>query len=140
MVDLNTLEKITNELIDIYGIKTPPVPIESMLQRPPMKGMWDDLDASMLSGSFINVTDRYSPRMSLARLLARHIVSTGWGKERGLTEIAGDEATLYTFARMLMMPSNMLATLSPSARTPEWMSLHFEVPLEDAELRLQELA
>src|SRR5215207_5371028 len=111
MADLGTLEKITNELIDIYGIKTPPVPIESMLQRP-MKNMWDELDASMLSGSFINVTDRYSPRMSLARLLARHIIGTEWAKERGLDNVTGDEALLYTFARMLMMPSNMLASLS----------------------------
>lgn len=137
-MDRQQLEAIANELIALYGVQGSPVPIERMLQRP-LNGMWEELDVSQLSGSFINISNRYSPRMSLARLLARHIVGSPWGKERGLGEIARDEELMRAFARMLTMPSSLIAVLSASARTPEWMSTHFEVPPDDAEARLQEV-
>jgi hypothetical protein len=37
------------------------------------------------------------------------------------------------------MPSSLVRVLSATARTPEWMSVHFEVPTDDADIRLQEL-
>lgn len=122
----------------MYGVQAPPIPIESMLQHP-LDDMWEELDITKLSSSFINISNYYAPRMSLARLLARHIVGSSWGKERGLTEIAKNEDLMRAFARMLMMPSNLISVLSPNARTPEWMSTNFEVPPEDAEIRLQEV-
>lgn len=132
------LERIVNSLIDLYDIQGPPVPIESMLQHP-LDAMWEKLDISKLSGGFINVTDYYAPRMSLARLLARQIAGSDWGKERGIDAIGTDEDMVRAFARMLIMPSNLLTALSANARTPEWLSIHFEVPADDALLRLQEL-
>jgi hypothetical protein len=138
MIDTQQLETITNDLINFYGIQDPPVPIESMLQRP-LDDMWEELDISKLSSSFINVNDYYSPRMSLARLLARHVVESSWGQERGLDEIAENEEKMRAFARMLMMPSVLVKALSASARNPEWISVHFEVPVDDAEMRLHEL-
>src|SRR5688500_1266303 len=138
MIDTQQLETITNDLINFYGIQDPPVPIESMLQRP-LDDMWEELDISKLSSSFINVNDYYSPRMSLARLLARHVVESAWGQERGLEEIAENEEKMRAFARMLMMPSVLVKALSASARNPEWISVHFEVPVDDAEMRLHEL-
>ena len=138
MIDTQQLEIITNDLINFYGIQDPPVPIESMLQRP-LDDMWEELDISKLSSSFINVNDYYSPRMSLARLLARHVVESSWGQERGLGEIAENEEKMRAFARMLMMPSVLVKALSASARNPEWISVHFEVPVDDAEMRLHEL-
>ncbi len=138
VVDQPQLEKITNTLIEIYDIQGPPVPIESMLQRP-LDEMWEELDISKLSSSFINVSDFYAPRMSLARLLARHIAGSDWGKERGLDAVGRDEEKVRAFARMLMMPSSLVTVLSASARTPEWLSIHFEVPADDALMRLQEL-
>src|SRR5688500_2761926 len=138
MIDTQQLETITNDLINFYGIQDPPVPIESMLQRP-LPDMWEELDITKLSSSFININDYYSPRMSLARLLARHIISSDWGTERGQTSIGADEEQLRAFARMLVRPASLIRVLSASARTPEWMSVHFEVPAEDAELRLNEL-
>jgi hypothetical protein len=137
-VDAQKLEMITDELVGAYDIQAPPVPIESMLQRP-LHGMWEELDITKLSSSFINVNDYYSPRMSLARLLARHIVGSDWGKERGLNQIAKDDEQMRAFARMLIMPSSLVRVLSATARTPEWMSVHFEVPTDDADIRLQEL-
>lgn len=138
MVEQRQLETITNGLIELYNIQGPPVPIESMLQRP-IDDMWEELDANNLSGGFINVTDPYAPRMSLARLLARQVAGSDWGKERGLDGIWRDEEKIRAFARMLVMPSSLLTALSASARTPEWISIHFEVPADDALLRLQEL-
>lgn len=138
MVDQPQLEKITDDLIRLYDIQSPPVPIESMLQRP-LDDMWEELDINMLSGGFINIADPYAPRMSLARLLARQVAGSDWGKERGLNVMSRDEDKVRAFARMLIMPASLVTVLSASARTPEWLSLHFEVPVDDALLRLQEL-
>ncbi len=138
MSDWQHLENIANELIKVYDIRSAPVPVESMLQHP-LDDMWDEIDISKLSGSFINVKDYYSPRMSLARLLVRHIVSSPWGKDRNLSDVRKDEESMRAFARMLMMPSQMVMALSPSAWTAERLSIYFEVPLDDAETRLRDL-
>ena len=138
MTDWQYLETLANEIIKIYDIRSAPVPVESMLQHP-MQNMWDEIDISKLSGSFINVRNQFSPRMSLARLLVRHIVSSTWGKDHNLNAVRQDEDALRAFARMLMMPSTMIMALSPTARTPERLSIHFEVPLDDAEIRLKDL-
>lgn len=139
MVDYARLEVVTQELIDAFNITAPPIPIESMLQHP-CPDMWEDLDISQLSSSFLNVNESYSPRMSLARLLARHVVNCPWGDARQLKGIEREEGKLYRFARMLVMPENMVLQLTPTARTPQLLSVHFEVPEEDARLRLQEVS
>jgi hypothetical protein len=132
------LETVAEELMDAFSITAPPIPIERILQNP-QTNMWDDVDLSRLSGSFLKLTESYSPRMSLARMLARHVASCAWGAERGLSELDRDDASLYRFARMLIMPSNMILQLSQTARTPHLLSTYFEVPEEDATLRLKEL-
>jgi hypothetical protein len=139
MPDMTNLETIATELVETFEINTPPVPIESMLQYP-KADMWREVDINQLSGSFISVTEHYSPRMSLARLLARHVVTSPWGNQRGLSELRHDEGLLRAFARMLIMPVGMVKALSSGARTPTAMSMHFEVPEEDARQRLEELS
>jgi hypothetical protein len=136
---MRQLEAIASELIENFEINTPPVPIESMLQYP-KPDMWREVDINQLSGSFISIREHYSPRMSLARLLARHVVTSPWGIHRGLSELRHDDALLRAFARMLIMPVGMVKALSSGARTPTAMSMHFEVPEEDARQRLEELA
>lgn len=141
MVDQQKLEQIAEDLVQQYEIHGPPVPIESMLQRPP-RDMVDDpeqLNISRLSTSFISVGELYAPRMSLARLLAREIVSSDWGAEQGLPELAGNEEGVHAFARTIMMPASLIHPLSESALTAEYISVHFEVPADDALLRLNEL-
>lgn len=138
MTDFKRLEDSTEELIKIFDIQSPPIPIERMLQHP-QANMWEELDINKLSGSFLNIKDYYSPRMSLARLLARHIATSTWGRERELSDLLADEAMLRAFARTLMMPAGMITALSPEARTPERLSIYFEVPLDEAEQRLKEL-
>lgn len=138
MVDLVHLETVAEELMAAFSITAPPIPIERILQNP-QSDMWDDVDLSRLSGSFLKLTESYSPRMSLARMLARHVASCGWGAARGLSSLDRDEAKLYSFARMLVMPANMVMQLNETARTPHLIGTYFEVPEEDARVRLKEL-
>jgi hypothetical protein len=139
MTDQNILEQASTELMSVFDINTPPIPIENMLQRP-KENMWEEVDISHLSSSFLKVNDVYSPRMSLARMLARHVASSQWGQQHNLLPILQDPDQLYAFARMLIMPRHMVMELTTGARTPTAMSVHFEVPEEDARLRLIDLS
>jgi hypothetical protein len=141
MIDFDQLEKIASELIHTFEIEDPPVPIEIMLQRP-KADMWDDVDINELSVGFIKGGGRYSPRMSLVRLLARHIIKSDWGEKHGLEVIyrqGNSDDIVNAFGRMLIMPLEMIKGLSEAARTPITMSMHFEVPEEDAQIRLTEV-
>lgn len=141
MTDFEQLEAIATELIQAFSIENPPVPIEIMLQRP-KPDMWDEVDITELSVGFLRTGGHFSPRMSLARLLARHIVQSNWGEGRGLRAMMKDDkdgTKLHAFARMLIMPAKMVKALSVSSRTPGTMSMHFEVPEDDARQRLEEL-
>ncbi len=132
------LEAIAQELLHEFEIDTPPVPVELMLHRP-KDGMWEEVDINQLSGTFLSVRDYYSPRISVARLLARHVVNCPWGQMRELGNLIPNENTLNAFARMIIMPQEMVAQLRPATRNSIAMSMHFEVPEEEARLRLQEL-
>lgn len=139
MAGLPPLEIVASEVIETFDIKAPPVPIESMLQHP-KPGMWEEVDITRLSGGFLSIKDPYSPRMSLTRLLARHIIQSQWGQTRKMQDIVTSDTDVHTFARMLIMPLAMVRALSSSARNPTTMSLHFEVPEDDARQRLIELS
>lgn len=139
MVDYAALESVVDELLAVYNTDIPPVPIESMLQNP-APGMWNEVDITQLSGSFLKFDDTYAPRMSMARLLARHICYSAWGTERGLDALQLDGDALRIFARMLIMPRTMMADLSTAALSPPALRLHFEVPEPDATQRLADLA
>lgn len=132
------LEQIATELCEIFEVYAPPIPIELMLQHP-RENMWEEVDVTQLSGSFLSVKERFSPRMSLARLLVRHIVHSEWGSQNDLEGILDDDDYTNAFARMLLMPRDMVTGLTESMRNPTTMSTHFEVPESDAEQRLLEL-
>jgi hypothetical protein len=132
------LEAIANEVMEAFEVYAPPVPIELMLQKP-HENMWSEVDVTQLSGSFLSIKDRYSPRMSLARLLARHVASSEWGRSRGLFSLMQEGDNLQAFARMLIMPEDMLSGLTSSNRNTSYIVNHFEVPQEDASQRLLEV-
>ncbi len=141
MIDFGRLEEIASELIRTFEIEDPPVPIEIMLQRP-KPDMWEEVNIADLSVGFLKTGGHYSPRMSLVRLLARHIIKSDWGDQRGLPAImkpGENDEVVNAFGRMLIMPLEMVKALSEGARTPITMSMHFEVPEEDALLRLNEV-
>src|SRR5260221_14184582 len=75
---LVVIETAISDLMTAFDVTDPPIPIEIMLQRP-KPGMWKEVNLSELSTAFINVKQRYSPRMSVARLRARLACRSGWG-------------------------------------------------------------
>jgi hypothetical protein len=132
------IEIATNDLIAAFDVNMPPVPVEIMLQRP-KPGMWQQVNLSELSAAFINVRERYSPRMSIARLLVRYICRSTWGADHNLGDLQNDEPAIRAFARTLLMPRQMIAALVESEREPFAISNRFEVPEDDARLRLIDL-
>lgn len=132
------LEAIATEICETFEVYSPPVPVELMLQQP-LADMWEEVDITQLSGAFLSFKDRYSPRMSLARLLVRHIAASDWGASKGLHVLIEDQDRQVDFARMVMMPAEMVQSLTSSQRNPKTMSMHFEVPEEDARQRLYSL-
>lgn len=138
MAEQALLENTAEELMRLFRVQLPPVPIEAMLQNP-LPGMWEEVDISQVSGSFLNISSPYLPRMSLARVLARHIASSAWGEERGLRTVLGNSQAVSALARAVIMPRSMLDALAPAALTETTVSDHFEVPLKEAAARLSEL-
>lgn len=123
--------------INLYEISAPPVPVERMLQTP-LPRMWDEVDVSQMTAR-LDLSSPYSAQMSMARLLARNLASCAWGFEHGLKGIDLDEDLIRRFARMLIMPADMILQLNETSRTPALLSLHFEVPEAEAKQRLEEL-
>jgi len=139
VAEMSKLELVVKELLKLHSISAPPIPIESMLQHP-HPNMWNEVDFKDLSSTFLNISTPYSPRMSLARFLAKNIAKSEWGNERDLKSLLPDEQAVHRFARMITMPIDMVMEITPDARTAEIISLHFEVPEEDARQRLEELS
>jgi hypothetical protein len=101
--------------------------------------MWKEVNLGELSAAFLNVKHRYSPRMSIARLLARHICRSEWGAQNQLTPFVSDDDAIRAFARAIVMPRALLSAVKPTEQTLLTLSTRFEVPEEDMTLRLSEL-
>jgi len=132
------LERAVNDLLAAFEVNAPPIPVEVMLQRP-KPDMWQRVNLSELSAAFVNVRERYSPRMSIARLLVRYVCRSEWGAVRQLAQFQGDEQAVRIFARTLLMPRSLLEILPESNRNPVTVSYRFEVPEDEARVRLIEL-
>lgn len=130
-------DAVVAELITAFEVERPPVPVELMLKRP-RPGMWQEPNLGDLSLSFIQLSSPFSPRMSIARLLARHLCGCPWGEARGLRRDHTDDEIRY-LARAILMPAAMIAALLESQRDPLDVSARFEVPESDALARLQDL-
>lgn len=140
MDDMARLEAAADELVAQFEVKQPPVPIEIMLARPG-PDMWEEVDITQLSGTFLSIKDPYRPRMSFARMLARHVAKSPWGEKHHVKAILdhGGEEAISVFARMMIMPRGMVDALNNASRNPTAMSMRFEVPEDDARQRLLEL-
>lgn len=135
------LEGIASELIAEFGIVEPPVPIEVMLQNP-KPDMWQNVvNMQNLTQSFLTSQGPLGARMSLARLLARELARSPWGEARDLDVLLGgaQETRLYSFARMIVMPLEMVNAMPANNRNPVAFALQFDVPEEDAGERLADL-
>jgi hypothetical protein len=134
----DVIETAVDALMTVFDVPTPPVPVEIMLQRP-KSGMWKEVNLSELSTTFINIKQRYSPRMSVARLLARYACASAWGTQYDLAAIGATDDGVRALARAILMPRAMIEGVSTANRTPALISLRFEVPEEDALQRLTDL-
>lgn len=132
------IENAVEQLMADFEIDRPPVPIELMLQRP-KPGMWKEVNLNELSTSFISIRERYSPRMSVSRLLAKIICRSEWGIKAGLEQIEKSEEDIRALARAIIMPKAMLDELPTTSRAPMIIGMRFEVPEEDARMRLIDL-
>jgi hypothetical protein len=135
---LTVFEAAIDELLTAFDVERAPVPVELMLQRP-RPGMWREVNLTDLSLSFINVSERFSPRMSVARLLARHISRGEWGAARGLAPYAESEEDIRMLARAIVMPRAFLDALHSEGLDVVTISERLEVPEEDVLQRLEEL-
>lgn len=132
------IEKAIDEILAVFDVDRPPVPVELMLQRP-REGMWPEIDLSEMSATFLNLHDRYAPRMSAVRLLARNIARSEWGRQRGLGSVLDDPTRINIFARALIIPKQLLDKIDFDLRDKSAISLRFEVPEGDAQQRLEDL-
>jgi hypothetical protein len=133
---LERIENVVEEILTAFDVDQPPIPVELMLRNPP-DGMWDGFDLTELSTTFLTLSDRFAPRMSVVRLLARNIVRSEWGIERELQGIVDDGEMIRYFARAIVMPRSMIDELENPLSAS--VSTRFEVPEEDAEIRLRDL-
>lgn len=136
---LAVIDPIVDEILLAFDVDKPPVPVELMLQRP-RDGMWPEIDLSEMSATFLSLYDRYAPRMSAVRLLARNIARSGWGQARQLDTILEDTERVNLFARAIIVPRSLLEILHDDAIDAASISQQFEVPEEDAQARLEDLA
>ena len=132
------IESAVRDLVVAFDVSNPPVPVELMLQRP-KAGMWKEINLSELSTSFINVKQRYSPRMSVGRLLARSICRSEWGDRHQLKSYAENDDSIRALARAILIPKEMLDLIPPASRSTMAVSMRFEVPEDDARQRLLDL-
>jgi len=132
------IDPVVNEVLSIFDVTRAPVPVELMLQRP-REETWPPVDIAEMSVSFLNLHDRYAPRMSAVRLLARNIARCEWGQQRGLKILFEDFEYINLFARAIIMPRKLLDLVSDDDFDRMTLSTRFEMPEEDAQARLADL-
>lgn len=136
MTEYEALEDAADALIAAFDITTPPVPIDTMMMTP-RAGMWPKIDLSQLTLSFTARGDRFAPRISIARLIVRHLIQTEWGQAHNLHQLIGDDPSrIIDFGRMVLMPRALLNQMTDKDQTPINVSMAFMVPEDDAEARL----
>jgi hypothetical protein len=135
---LDVFEAAVDDLLAAFDVERPPIPVELILQRP-RPGMWREVNLGDLSLSFITVTDLFSPRMAVARLLARYMCGSPWGEAHGLRRYADNDDEVRALARAVIMPRGMIVALGVEQRTPLDIGARFEVPEADARQRLLDL-
>ncbi|NJL93678.1 MAG: hypothetical protein HC915_08070 [Anaerolineae bacterium] len=133
---LQTIESAVEAMLAAFDVDRPPVPVELMLQRP-REGLWPEIDLAEMSATFLHLHDRYAPRMSVVRLLARNVARSPWGYAHGLASLADDSEQVNAFARAIILPQRFLDAPTPADLAA--LSDRFEVPENDVLMRLDDL-
>jgi hypothetical protein len=137
------MEYATLRVLEAYEIDSPPILIERMLQIP-IPALSQPLLFHLIAQPMIDgvVKPHYTPKVYLAQLLAVQIGTSDWGREslRVRREWVLDPVCREKFGRILMMPAHMMHLFSANEPTDEDLHLMFDVPVDQAALRLGELA
>lgn len=122
--DKERIEDLAIKLVEHYGFKRPPIPVEKVLYEPP-EGL-AGVDISDLSLVFGVGEHRHEYRMALARLLYREICRASENWEQNYPY--NNDAARY-FATSLLVPTPWVikATRRPFI-TLETLSEEFQVP------------
>ncbi len=132
--DREKIETLAEKILEAYGAKEPPVPVEQIAARPP-KGL-KSLELENMSYVFGFGEHQHEFRMALTRLLYRQICDSGWaGVELPYTR----DAARY-FASCLMMPRSWVlkAIRNPFVDLTR-LSEKFQVPEYEMGTRLAQL-
>lgn len=132
------VESVAHQLLSAYGIQTPPVPLEAILQHP-LPDMCHRIDLAVLPDTFFAQDDPYRPRQALAHLLVCLLADSEWGSQHGLAGVASSADKVNQLARAILMPRDWLSQLPPAALEPGVLGALYQVPVAEAIIRLQEL-
>lgn len=124
------LEAVVHELIQLYNVQNPPVPVETMLEQP-YNQMWENALAFDLSSKYYDPSEPYNSRMGLARMLTRNLRRSQWGRDRRLDHIVTERDQVHAFARMLVLPRALLKEVHQDDMNPLTLSEMFQVPIGD---------
>ena len=132
------LERTATELVTEYGIKLAPVPLESILQHP-LPNMWQTVNLNTSRPVLQAVQVPFGTRMTLAQLLARLLIESPWGEQRGLATLRGQSAAVHTFGRAILIPRILMMALPAEVMHAQMISRLYEAPVSEAATRLSEL-
>jgi hypothetical protein len=132
------VEQVATELMADYEIRLPAVPLEAILQDP-RPTMWRAVNLHDLRPGFHAIQVPFGTRMVLAQLLARLLIDSAWGEQRGLAPMRGQPTAVHALGRAILMPRVMLMRLPAEALQPPMVSRLYEAPLSEAADRLAEL-
>ena len=127
---IETIENAVHAMLEAFDVDAPPVPVDTMLQDP-HEGLWEEVNVAEMSATFLSLHDRYSPRMSVVRLLARHVIRSAWGVEHGLEVVRTDVEYLHRFARAIVIPRQLFEEAGIDPSDIGEISDCFEVPESD---------
>lgn len=96
------LDALASEILDIYSLSEPPVPIETIMQHPPRKLLPAAVDITDLSLVFGISEHRYEYRVAVARLLYRELCR--YKDEHNESLPYNNDAARY-FAAVLLIPA-----------------------------------
>ncbi len=133
------LEHLAVELLRLGDALRLPVPIDSLWKDPPL-GLWVPDPETITVTAMITDEDPYTPRLMTARDIAVRVGKGSWSikvKLLGSEPFSDEDVTI--FARALLIPSQLIFRLSERQKTPENVSIIFQVPRSEAEQRLVEL-
>ncbi|MBN1681716.1 MAG: hypothetical protein JW966_15655 [Anaerolineae bacterium] len=132
------LEYLATQLLTLSRALRLPVPIEDILYSPPLD-LWH-INPDQPPPCLMQTHDPLIKRLEMARTVARLVGESGWEPRQrllGSQSFSRNESDIFCMA--LLIPTALLAGLNEQQRLPGRVSCLFQVPDEQAAIRLVEL-